>query len=254
MLLIANRKKIIMRQEYDKYVAEDHEVWAILYSRMMEILPKYSTIAYTQGIQEVGFEPDKIPNFTECNVKLGNKTGWEIYAVPGLIDNKPFFEHLSRREFPATTWLRKKSQLEYLQEPDMFHDVFGHIPLLANQHFANFLEKLAAIALKHIDDEWAVEIISRLYWYTVEFGLIQENGQLKVYGAGILSSSGETQYSIDSDIPKRIPYDIKTLFATPYIKDKYQEQYFVIDSYEQLYNSIPDIEKHLEEILTLKAV
>jgi phenylalanine-4-hydroxylase len=133
----------------------------------------------------------------------------------------------------------------------MFHDVFGHIPLLSNHAFADFLVELSKIALKHIENDWAIELVSRLYWYTVEFGLIKENGALKVYGAGILSSSGETQYSIDSDIPTRIPYDIKTLFATPYIKDKFQEQYFVIDSYEQLYNSIPEIEMLLEEELKL---
>lgn len=243
-----------MKQEYDKYVAEDHEVWSILYNRMMEILPKYSTKAYIEGIDNVGLEANRIPNFEECNKKLSKITGWSIYVVPGLIDNKPFFEHLNNREFPSSTWLRKKSQLEYLEEPDMFHDIFGHVPLLANLHFANFLSELAGIALENIENEWAVEILSRLYWYTVEFGLIKEGGQLKVYGAGILSSSGETQYSIDSDIPKRIPYDIETIFNTPYIKDKFQEQYFVIDSYEQLYNSIPHIKTILEKQLKTVAV
>ncbi|MBL7789592.1 MAG: phenylalanine 4-monooxygenase [Chitinophagales bacterium] len=243
-----------MIQEYDKYVDEDHEVWSILYSRMMEILPRYSSQAYLEGIQDVGLEGDRIPNFDECNVKLSKKTGWKIYVVPGLIDNKPFFEHLSNREFPSSTWLRKKSQLEYLEEPDMFHDIFGHVPLLANLHFANFLSELAGIALEHIENEWAVEILSRLYWYTVEFGLIKEGNGLKVYGAGILSSSGETQYSIDSDIPQRMPYDVKKIFQTPYIKDKFQEQYFVIDSYEQLYKSIPEIKSVLAQELKSAAI
>lgn len=243
-----------MIQEYDKYQAEDHEVWSILYQRMMQILPSYATRAYIEGIASVGLEANQIPNFEDCNLKLRKITGWSIYVVPGLIDNKPFFEHLSNREFPSSTWLRKKSQLEYLEEPDMFHDIFGHVPLLANLHFANFLTELATIALQHIDNEWAVEILSRLYWYTVEFGLIKEDGKLKVYGAGILSSSGETQYSIDSDIPERRPYDIRTIFQTPYIKDKFQEHYFVIDSYEQLYNSIPDIKVILEQELKSVAI
>jgi phenylalanine-4-hydroxylase len=221
---------------------------------MMEILPKYSTKAYLQGMQAVGLEGHRIPNFNDCNAKLSIITGWNIYVVPGLIDNKPFFQHLSALEFPSSTWLRKKSQLEYLEEPDMFHDIFGHVPLLANIHFANFLSELASIALDHIENEWAVEIISRLYWYTVEFGLIREDGALKVYGAGILSSSGETQYSIDSDIPNRVPYDVKNIFATPYIKDKFQEQYFVIDSYEQLYKSIPEIKSVLEQELKSVAI
>lgn len=242
-----------MIQEYDKYIEEDHEVWSILYNRMMQILPDYATEAYIKGVKEVGFLPDRIPVFKEANEKLSAITGWKIYVVPGLIDNKPFFEHLSNREFPSSTWLRKKSQLEYLEEPDMFHDIFGHVPLLANKHFADFLSQLAGIALKHIEDEWAVEILSRLYWYTVEFGLIRENGKLKVYGAGILSSSGETVYSVDSDVPVRYPYDIKQIFETPYIKDKFQEQYFVIDSYEQLFNSIPQIESILEKELAQKA-
>lgn len=243
-----------MIQEYDKYVAEDHEVWSILYSRMMEILPRYSSQAYLDGIQDVGLAGDRIPNFDECNVKLSKKTGWNIYVVPGLIDNKPFFEHLSNREFPSSTWLRKKSQLEYLEEPDMFHDIFGHVPLLANLHFANFLKELATIALEHIENDWAVEILSRLYWYTVEFGLIREGEGLKVYGAGILSSSGETQYSIDSDIPQRMPYDVKKIFQTPYIKDKFQEQYFVIDSYEQLFKSLPEIRSILAQELKSVAI
>lgn len=243
-----------MIQEYDKYIAEDHEVWSILYHRMMEILPRYSSQAYLDGIQDVGLAGDRIPNFDECNAKLSKITGWKIYVVPGLIDNKPFFEHLSNREFPSSTWLRKKSQLEYLEEPDMFHDIFGHVPLLANIHFANFLTELAGIALEHIDNEWAVEILSRLYWYTVEFGLIKEGSGLKVYGAGILSSSGETQYSIDSDIPQRMPYDVKKIFQTPYIKDKFQEQYFVIDSYEQLYKSIPEIKTILAQELKSVAI
>ena len=243
-----------MIQEYDKYVAEDHEVWSILYSRMMEILPRYSSQAYLEGIQDVGLAGDRIPNFDECNAKLSVKTGWNIYVVPGLIDNKPFFEHLSNREFPSSTWLRKKSQLEYLEEPDMFHDIFGHVPLLANLHFANFLSELAGIALENIENDWAVEILSRLYWYTVEFGLIKEGDGLKVYGAGILSSSGETQYSIDSDIPVRMPYDVKKIFQTPYIKDKFQEQYFVIDSYEQLYKSLPEIKTILAQELKSVAI
>ncbi|CAG0907021.1 unnamed protein product [Cyprideis torosa] len=215
-----------MIQEYDKYKEEDHEVWSILYSRIMEILPLYASQAFLDGLKLVGFESDKIPNFDESNNKLSTLTGWKIYAVPGLIDNKPFFEHLSNKEFPATTWLRQKSQLDYLQEPDMFHDVFGHIPLLSNAPFVKYLEELARITLKYIDNDWIIEIVSRLYWYTVEFGLIRENGNLKVYGAGILSSSGETQYSIDSHIPKRHDFNIQKIFDTPYIKDKYQEQYF----------------------------
>jgi phenylalanine-4-hydroxylase len=238
-----------MQQDYSKYTEEDVQVWTILYDKIMQILPNYATKDFLTGLSQVNFSNNRIPNFEETNQILNKITGWTVYAVPGLIENKGFFEHLSNREFPATTWLRKKSELEYLQEPDMFHDVFAHVPLLSNSDFAKFLEKLSDIALKHIENEWAVEIISRLYWYTVEFGLIREDGKLKVYGAGILSSSGETVYSIDSDIPQRVPFDIDELFQTPYIKDKFQEKYFIIDSYEQLFKSIPLIEQKLEEHL-----
>lgn len=238
-----------MQQEYEKYTAENHQVWNILYDRMMEILPHYSTKAYLDGIDVVGFEAHRIPNFKEMNAKLANISGWEVYAVPGLIDNKGFFELLAEKKFPATTWLRRMDQLDYLEEPDMFHDVFGHIPLLANIPFTNFLVELSKIALVHIENEWAVELISRIYWFTVEFGLIKEEGKLKVYGAGILSSSGETKYSIDSDIPERVPYIVSDIFNTPYIKDKFQEKYFVIESYEALFNSLPEIRNLLEKEL-----
>jgi phenylalanine-4-hydroxylase len=137
-------------------------------------------------------------------------------------------------------------QLDYLQEPDMFHDVFGHVPLLTNPDLCHFLEGLSHIALRFIDNELAIELVSRIYWYTVEFGLIREHGKLKIYGAGILSSGGETKYSLESDIPERLPYVVKDVIDTPYIKDKYQAKYFVIDSYEQLYASVSEIESCIE--------
>jgi phenylalanine-4-hydroxylase len=238
-----------MHQEYDKYTAESHQVWNILYDRMMDILPSYATKAYMEGIEVVGFEPHRIPNFQEMNAKLANISGWEVYAVPGLIDNKAFFELLAHKKFPATTWLRTMEQLDYLEEPDMFHDVFGHVPLLANVSFTNFLVELSKIALKHIENEWAVELISRLYWFSVEFGLILEDEEMKVYGAGILSSSGETVYSIDSDTPVRVPYNVKAIFDQPYIKDKFQEKYFVINSYEELFASLGEIDAQLDKEL-----
>ena len=237
-----------MEQEYEKYRAEDHEVWEILYSRQIAQLDGVASKTYMEGIRLCGFEPDHIPRFDAVNKTLQALTGWQIYCVPGLMDNQPFFQHLAKKEFPATTWLRKKSQLDYLEEPDMFHDTFGHIPLLSNKPFAGFLEKLAAIALTHIDDANVVELLSRLYWYTVEFGLIKEYGELKIYGAGILSSTGESVYAIQSDIPERVPYDIDAIFDTPYIKDKFQLKYFIIDSYEQLFDSIPVIKARIERL------
>ncbi|MCU0328039.1 MAG: phenylalanine 4-monooxygenase [Chitinophagales bacterium] len=236
-----------MIQAYDQYTQEDHEIWSLLYAKMAEIIPKYATDVFIDGMEQIGFESNKIPNFDECNARLKSITGWVIYPVPGLIDNKPFFEHLANKEFPASTWLRKREELDYLEEPDMFHDVYGHVPLLSNMHFTSFLENLARITLRHIENPWIIEIVSRLYWYTVEFGLIREEGKLKVYGAGILSSNGETQYSIESDIPKRLDFDVAHILQTPYIKDKFQEQYFVIDSYKQLFDSIGLLEEMVEK-------
>ncbi|MDX1903237.1 MAG: phenylalanine 4-monooxygenase [Thermonemataceae bacterium] len=232
-----------MQQEYDKYTDEDFEVWKILFERQIKSLPNKVTEEFLKGIERLGFEANRIPNFEEVNKKLIAHTGWRIYVVPGLLPNKEFFELMEGGNFCATTWLRKKSQLDYLEEPDMFHDVFGHVPLLTNQALCNFLKDLSTIALRHIESEVAIELIARLYWYTVEFGLIQEAEGLRIYGAGILSSSGETDYSLFSEVPERVPFDVQNILDTPYIKDKYQRKYFVINSFEQLYASIPEVEK-----------
>ncbi|MDO1444691.1 phenylalanine 4-monooxygenase [Rhodocytophaga aerolata] len=236
-----------MRQHYDKYTAEDQHVWRILFERQIVNLPNAASQEYLEGIRRINFTADHIPNFEEVNKILHTYTGWQLHVVAGLLPNKEFFELMNNKRFCATTWLRKMSQLDYLQEPDMFHDVFGHVPLLTNPDLCNFLQGLSRIALKYIDNELAIELVSRLYWYTVEFGLIREQGKLRIYGAGILSSTGETNYSLESNIPKRVPYQVKEIIDTPYIKDKYQEKYFVIDSYEQLFNSVGEIERHIEQ-------
>lgn len=235
-----------MEQAYEKYTTEDFTVWKLLYERQMTQLPQLASEAFLSGLKKVKFVAERIPHFEETNKLLRNITGWEMYVVPGLIPNREFFELLLNKKFPATTWLRKMSQLDYLEEPDMFHDVFGHVPLLSDMDFCNFLKGLSQIALKHIENEWAIELISRLYWYTVEFGLIQENGKLKIYGAGILSSKGESLYCV-GDLPQRVPYNIREIVATPYIKDRYQSKYFVITSYKELYNSLGEIEKVIDE-------
>ena len=235
-----------MRQEYSKYTDEDHLVWSLLYQEQMQHLPAISTSAYLDGIKRIKFEPNKIPNFDVINEELAKVTGWQVYVVPGLIPNKPFFEHLVRKEFPATTWLRKLEQLKYLPEPDMFHDVFGHVPLLAEPFFCDYLQGISDIALKNIENPTAIELISRIYWFTVEFGLIRENGELKIYGAGILSSPGESKFSVSNEAT-HVPFDIQVILDTPYIKDRYQDKYFVIDSYQQLFESLPIIKESIQQ-------
>ncbi|MFT4566248.1 MAG: phenylalanine-4-hydroxylase [Saprospiraceae bacterium] len=229
-----------MIQDYKAYSIEDHKVWSLLYYHQMEILPQLSAPEYLEGIHKCGFVKDSVPNFSEVNKALDSATGWSIYVVPGLIDNRAFFEHLSRKEFPATTWLRSLAQLNYLEEPDMFHDVFGHIPLLSEQFFCDYLQRLSDLSLDHIDNPTIIEYLARLYWYTVEFGLIRTDRGVKIYGAGILSSAGESVFSLSADA-HHIDFDPIRIMNTPYIKDKYQAQYFVIDSFEELFDSLKEV-------------
>ncbi|MBC7650155.1 MAG: phenylalanine 4-monooxygenase [Deinococcales bacterium] len=236
-----------MTQDYNNYTENDQQVWYELYQRQIKQIHLYASKAYIQGMDSCGFTADKIPLITDVNNRLLAITGWQIEIVAGLIDNKSFFELLGQKRFPASTWLRKIESLDYLEEPDMFHDVLGHVPLLATKDFCGFLEKLANIALQYIDNDDIIEAISRLYWYTVEFGLIQEGDELKIYGAGILSSSGETYYSLHSDIPKRLPYNVVEILCIPYIKDKFQQQYFIIPSYKYLYDSLEELKDEIEK-------
>jgi len=236
------------KQDYSKYTAEDFAVWKILYDRQIVNLPNAATAEFMTGIEKVNFVADAIPNFEATNKALQKATGWELYAVPGIVDDDLFFNLMATRKFPATTWVRKMSEIDYLEEPDMFHDVFAHVPLLTNQHFVDFLQALSQIGVDHIEDQWAIELLSRIYWFTVEFGLIRENGQLRIYGAGILSSSGETAYSLSNE-PEHLPFDVGTILDTPFRKDAYQTKYFIVDSYEQLYLSIDEVKRQLEQRL-----
>jgi phenylalanine-4-hydroxylase len=233
-----------MNQIYQNYTEADLKVWQLLFERQMTLLPALASPAYLEGIEKAGFVKSKIPHFDEMNARLYNITGWQVEAVEGLIPNKQFFELLAEKKFPASTWFRNLDHLEYLEEPDMFHDVFGHVPLLTNHNFCGFLQGLSEIALNVIDNGEAIENISRIYWYTVEFGLINEPNLL-IYGAGILSSGGESLYALQSPVPNRLPYNVKTIAKTPYIKDKFQTQYFVIDSYQQLFESLGEIEREI---------
>ncbi len=229
-------------------------MWKHLFERQMEILPRIASEAYLSGVEEVGFVADQIPNFADdTNPRLRQLTGWEVYVVPGLIPHQEFYQHLANRQFPASTWLRKPEQLDYLEEPDMFHDTFGHVPLLSNQAFCDFMADLSRVALRFIDDEVALQRLSRIYWYTVEFGMIREKGALKIYGGGIISSSGESEYCRRDDVPK-LPFNVAELLETPYHIDRYQKHYFVIDSYEQLYGSVAEISEILEKSVAKTAV
>lgn len=231
-------------QEYDKYEPEHFQVWAILFDRQMALLKDRAAQVFLDGLEAIHFTADRIPKFDEFNIRLETLTGWNAVVVPGLIKNKEFFELLKNRKFPATTWLRRMDQLDYLEEPDMFHDVFGHLPLLTNKTYCAYLYGLSKIALSYIDNPIGVELISRIYWFTVEFGLIRDNGLLRIYGSGILSSTGESVYCLKPGIPsKRVDFNVEKILDTPYIIDKFQETYFVIDTCLDLFESLPDIEQ-----------
>src|SRR5665213_616441 len=218
---------ITTHQRYALYTSEDQEVWSILFTRQMLALKNGAYRHFAGGLKRLRFTAGSIPEFKMTNLLLESLTGWNIYAVPGLIANRQFFQLMHDRRFGATTWLRKKEQLDYLEEPDMFHDVFGHVPLLADPVIANYLLGLARIAARFLDREEVIEAIARLYWYTIEFGLVRETRGVRIYGAGILSSIGETQFAVSAKANHQ-PFDLDVVLNTAYIKDRFQEQYFCL--------------------------
>jgi len=239
-----------MNQKFNLYTPDDQKVWQMLFQRQMQKLPAIASVAYLDGIEKAGFVANHIPDFEhDTNPRLQALTGWSVVAVEGLVPIKEFFEHLADKKFPASNWLRTMEQLEYLEEPDMFHDTFGHVPLLTNQSFCQFLAEFSTISLKYIESEAAMKLLQKLYWFTVEFGLIRENNQLKIFGGGIISSSGESVYSLFSGIPERVDYSVEEILRTEVKIDAYQKKYFVIESYEQLYESLRNFEEILERQL-----
>lgn len=234
-----------MEQNYNAYTIEDQQTWQLLFDKQKGNMA-YASQAYIDGVDLIGFNRDEIPRFSEMNEVLNNATGWMVEVVPGWIPENTFFTLLFNRKFPSSTWLRSQDQLEYLEEPDMFHDVFGHVPLLTNQAFVDFLFELSKLGLDYIDNEYALDLLSRVYWYTVEFGLIRENNELKIYGAGILSSSGETIYSV-SDKPEHFEFSVPEIISLPFRKDVFQTRYFIINSYDQLYDSVAEIKTEIEK-------
>lgn len=231
-------------QQYNKYTSTQHATWFLLFNRQMGAVKQYAYKGFAEGISNLGFSNQSIPNFDSINHRLFPLTGWRIYAVPGLIENQYFFEQMHEKKFGATTWIRKPEQVDYLEEPDMFHDVFGHIPLLADTAIAEYLFSIAGIANRYINNEEVIEAIARLYWYTIEFGLVRENGKLKIYGAGILSSIAETEFCFSNKAVLKA-FDAEEIINTPYIKDSFQQQYYVLQSFADLEKGIVKLEKYL---------
>jgi len=223
-------------QPLDRYSDEDHRTWATLYQRQCALLPGRVCDEFLQGLDLLTIDADRVPDFNRLNEKLAAATGWQIVAVPGLIPDDVFFEHLANRRFPVTWWLREPHQLDYLQEPDVFHDLFGHVPLLANPVFADYLQAYGKGGMKAKGLGY-LPLLARLYWYTVEFGLIDTPQGMRIYGAGIVSSKSESVYSLDSASPNRVGFDLQRIMRTRYRIDTFQKTYFVIDSFQQLFDA-----------------
>jgi phenylalanine-4-hydroxylase len=221
-------------QNFEAYTAADHDTYRRLYERQCALLPNLASDAFVQALPSLGVK-DRIPRFEEINERLYRATRWEIVAVPGLIPEVPFFTLLANRKFPVTDWIRKPEEFDYIVEPDIFHDLFGHVPLLFNPVFADYVQRYGQGGLK-AQGLGACEMLSRLYWYTIEFGLIRQANGLRAYGAGILSSSGELPYAVQSPEPQRLPLQLQRTMRTRYKIDTYQQTYFVIDSFEQLFD------------------
>ena len=225
----------IVEQPWDTYGAEDHATWATLYARQREILQGRACDEFLQAQDAMGMTPDRIPKFSDLNAVLGAATGWTLIGVEGLLPELDFFDHLANRRFPVTWWIRRPDQIDYIEEPDLFHDLFGHVPLLMNPIFADYMQAYGRGGVKaHGIGPDALQMLTRLYWYTVEFGLIRQNDGLRIYGSGIVSSKGESIHCLESEAPNRIGFGLERIMRTRYRIDTYQKTYFVIDSFEQL--------------------
>ncbi|MGE0830278.1 MAG: phenylalanine 4-monooxygenase [Hyphomonadaceae bacterium] len=220
------------------YTSQDHALWRTLYARQTALVKDYAAPVFVDSLRAMECA-DGIPDLEKLSARLRKATNWEIVCVPGLLPDAQFYEHLANRRFPASWWIRKPEEIDYLVEPDVFHDVFGHVPLLFHPVFADYMQEYGKGGPKAIAHD-AVEILARLYWRMVEFGLILVDGDVKAYGAGMLSSFGETKFSVDSPAPHRIGFDLERVMRTRYEIDHFQASYFVLDSFEQLFRASID--------------
>lgn len=243
------RADFTVDQDWAAYSAAEHDLWKRLYARQSALLPDYACDEFLDSLNTLNFSAG-IPKFDDINPKLKAATHWQIVAVPGLLPDDVFFTHLANRRFPVTVWLRKPEEFDYIVEPDIFHDFFGHVPLLFNRTFADYLEAYGrgGVKAKGLN---ALDYLARLYWYTVEFGLIETPQGLRTYGAGILSSGGELPYCIESSKSNRIRFDLLRVMQSKYKIDTFQETYFVIKSFKELFEATaPDFTPYYDELRT----
>jgi phenylalanine-4-hydroxylase len=246
----------VVEQPWDSYSATDHAVWAQLFRRQREILPGRACNEFLAAQDAMGMTADAIPKFAELNAVLAGATGWQLIGVEGLLPELTFFEHLAARRFPVTWWIRRPDQLDYIAEPDLFHDLFGHVPLLMNPMFADYMAAYGRGGVKaHGVGAEALAALTRLYWYTVEFGLIDTPDGLRIYGSGIVSSKGESIHCLESPAPNRLGFALERVMRTRYRIDTYQKTYFVIDSFEQLFEATrPDFRPLYQRLQALPSI
>jgi len=227
-----------LKQEYDKYTQQDHNTWNRLYTRQVEHLQGKAYSKYFDCLEELNscLNEQAIPDYEELNNKLMQKTAWSIHVVPGLISVDDFFDLLSQRKFSASTWIRKPEQLDYIEEPDMFHDIFGHVPLLMDSNYADFMQAFGEVGASLKDQPEILTALQRLYWFSIEFGLISEKGATKIYGAGILSSFGEVNHAIDQ-LDQCLDFDLHKIYQHDFKNDEIQNDYYLLDSLNQMISS-----------------
>jgi phenylalanine-4-hydroxylase len=222
----------VVEQNYSAYSLQEHALYRRLFERQAKLVRRYACPEWIDAIAGLDCASE-IPRFADISSKLRRTTGWEIVPVPGLIPDEAFFAHLAHRRFPVTVWLRRPEEFDYIVEPDVFHDFFGHVPLLFDRTYADHLHEYGKGGLKAMRLD-AVKLLARLYWYTIEFGLMRTPAGLRAYGAGLLSSGGELAYCVDDARPQRLPFDLERIMRSDYAIDRYQERYFVIESFAEL--------------------
>jgi phenylalanine-4-hydroxylase len=230
-------------QRWEDYTGENHEVWGILSGRRMGDLEANGSRLFLEGADLIGLRPDRVPDLRDVNARLSARTGWAAVPVKGFIPAAQFFASLAQRRFPTTITVRPKAQLDYLPEPDIFHDVFGHVPLHAHPHFADFLQTFGQLAGAARTEE-DVRRAARLFWFTVEFGLIREDGRVKVYGSGLISSHGDCANALGPRCDRR-PFDLDAVLEQPFEIDRFQDVLFVVESFEQLFEAVAEAGRRL---------
>lgn len=226
-------------QDWNAYRPDEHATWDRLFTRQMALLPGRVVPEFLAGIEALGMDEPGIPDFASLSERLAARTGWQVVAVPGLVPDAVFFDHLANRRFVAGRFIRRPDQIDYLEEPDVFHDVFGHVPLLADPVYADYMQAYGRGGLR-AERLGGLAMLARLYWYTVEFGLVQSPQGLRIYGAGIVSSASETRFALEAPSPNRIGFAMERVMRTAYRIDDFQQTYFIIDSFDHLLRETVD--------------